>query len=141
MRLVDWGVISKARAAGLLTWFEQNTDVSADDNAPDLRPVMSGLAIGTKNGRPASVGVSLKSPATQETEADNIGMGAITGIPLACGIKFLADGQLHKPGVLSPESRHIEPKAFLSEVLIQLGKIANFSSTAFDDHIEIARSW
>jgi len=48
---------------------------------------------------------------------------------------------LHKPGVLSPESGHIEPKAFLSEVLIQLGKIANFSSTAFDDHIEIARSW
>ena len=74
--------------------------MSADDNAPDLRPVMYGLAIGTKNGRPASVGVSLKSPATQETEADNIGMGAITGIPLTCGIKFLADGQLKRPGVL-----------------------------------------
>jgi saccharopine dehydrogenase-like NADP-dependent oxidoreductase len=141
MRLVDWRLISKDRAAGLLTWFEQNTDVGAEDNASDPRPIMYGLAIGTKNGRPASVGVSLKSPATQETDADEIGMGAITGIPLACGIKFLADGQLYQPGVLSPESGHIEPKAFLSEVLIQLGKIANFSSTAFDDHIEIARSW
>ena len=141
MRLVDWRLISKDRAAGLLTWFEQNTDVGAEDNASDPRPVMYGLAIGTKNGRPASVGVSLKSPATQETDADEIGMGAITGIPLACGIKFLADGQLYQPGVLSPESGHIEPKAFLSEVLIQLSKIANFSSTAFDDHIEIARSW
>ena len=141
MRLVDWGLISKARAAGLLTRFEQNTDALAEENAPDPRPVMYGLAIGTKNGRPASVGVSLKNPATQETDADDISMGAITGIPLACGIQFLAAGQLRKPGVLSPESGHIEPKAFLSEVLIQLGKIANFSSTAFDDHIEIARSW
>ena len=141
MRLVDWRLISKARAAELLTWFEKNTDVGAEDNALDPRPVMYGLAMGAKNGRPASVGVSLKSPPTQETEADDISMGAITGIPLACGIKFLAEGQLHKPGVLSPESGHIEPKAFLSEVLIQLGKVVNFSSTAFDDHIEIARSW
>jgi len=61
---------------------------------------MYGLAAGTKNGGPATVGVSVISLANHGTGTDEIGMGAIIGIPLACGIKFLADGQLKRPGVL-----------------------------------------
>ena len=61
---------------------------------------MYGLAAGTKNGGLATVGVSLLCLATQGTGTNEIGMGAITGIPLTCGIKFLADGQLKRPGVL-----------------------------------------
>ena len=40
----------------------------------------------------SSVGVSFMGNATEESKDSAIGMGAITGIPLACGIKLLADG-------------------------------------------------
>lgn len=141
MRLVDWRLISKVRAAKFLTWFEKTIDVSAQVNGLEAPPVMYGLAIGAKDGRPASVGVSFMDPATQAAEANEIGMGAITGIPLACGVKFLIDGRLKETGVFSPEAGHINPKLFLEEVLVQLGHLTHLSSIAFEDNIKISCSW
>lgn len=141
MRLVDWGVLSRARAASLLTWVERNSEVALQEQGSDGPPVMYGLAIGTKNDQAASVGVSFMGNAADETEDSAIGMGAITGIPLACGIKKLADGSWREPGVFSPEAGHIEPRLFLSDVLEQLGQLAKLDSVAFSDNVVISRSW
>ena len=141
VNLVDWGILSRARAASLLTWVERNSEVGGQEKGSDEPPVMYGLAIGTKNEQPASVGVSFMSTATEQTEDSAIGMGAITGVPLACGIKFLAEGRMREPGVFSPEAGHIEPREFLSEVLVQLGEFSGLAATGFSDHVSISRSW
>jgi len=125
----------------LLTWVERNSEVGGQEKGSDEPPVMYGLAIGTKNEQPASVGVSFMSTATEQTEDSAIGMGAITGVPLACGIKFLAEGRMLEPGVFSPEAGHIEPREFLSEVLVQLGEHSGLAATGFSDHVSISRSW
>ena len=44
-------------------------------------------------------------------------MGEITGIPLACGIKMLAEGKINEAGVLAPEAGHIDPHDFITDVL------------------------
>ncbi len=141
MKLVDWGLISRVRAAALLTWIERNSEVGVQEEDSDTPPAMYGLAIGSKNDQPASVGVSFMSGTTEEAGNAAIGMGAITGIPLACGIKFLAEGTLREPGVFSPEAGHIEPRQFLSEVLAQLGEVSGLVDTGFNDHVTISRSW
>ena len=141
MRLVDWGLLSRVRAASLLAWVERNSEVALRGQGSDDPPVMYGLAIGSKHGQPASVGVSFMGSATEEAEDSAIGMGAITGIPLACGIKMLADGSWREPGVFSPEAGHIEPRQFLSYVLEQLGDMAELDSVAFNDQVAISRSW
>ena len=141
MRLVDWGLLSRVRAASLLAWVERNSEVALRGQGSDDPPVMYGLAIGSKHGQPASVGVSFMGSATEEAEDSAIGMGAITGIPLACGIKMLADGSWREPGVFSPEAGHIEPRQFLSDVLEQLGDMAGLDSVAFNDQVAISRSW
>ena len=141
VNLVNWGLLTRARAASLLTWVERNSEVGGQEKGSDDPPVMYGLAIGTKNEQPASVGVSFMSSASEQTEDPAIGMGAITGVPLACGIKFLAEGRMREPGVFSPEAGHIEPREFLSEVLVQLGEFSGLVATGFSDHVSISRSW
>ena len=49
----------------------------------------------------------------------NIGMGEITGIPLACGIKMLAEGHINQCGVLAPEAGH-GPHKFINDVFEEI---------------------
>ena len=57
------------------------------------------LLVASKNEMPASVGVCIPSNSDDKDmneQIKNIGMGEITGIPLACGIKMLAEGHINQ---------------------------------------------
>ena len=86
---------------------------------------MYGLAKGTKGSVDAMVGVSWVGEATQPESRYEVGMGAATGVPLACGVKFLAEGRINESGVFSPEAGIIDPSEFLEEVFKQLKNLGN----------------
>ena len=136
--LVNWRLVSRSRAAALLTWFESQRTLQPTEKDDAAPPVMYGLAVGRKNSQPASVGVSWVGEATEPGNESRVGMGAATGIPLACGVKFLSEERIDAAGVFSPEAGHIDPQEFLAEVFAQLVKLGRLSSPDFDDHIKIS---
>ncbi|MEC8414821.1 MAG: hypothetical protein VXY97_04100, partial [Pseudomonadota bacterium] len=69
-----------------------------------------------------------------------VGMGAATGVPLACGVKFLSEGQIKESGVFSPEAGIIDPKEFLEEVFEQLKNLGKVPSADLRHNIEISYS-
>jgi saccharopine dehydrogenase-like NADP-dependent oxidoreductase len=99
---------------------------------------MYGFAHGSKNGVPASVGVCIMN---DDDSFDRIGMGEITGIPLACGIKMLAEGKINEAGVLAPEAGHIDPHDLISDVLDEISKLLDLPTRKFEENIRITRSW
>ena len=99
---------------------------------------MYGFAHGSKNGVPESVGVCIIN---DDDSFDRIGMGEITGIPLACGIKMLAEGKINEAGVLAPEAGHIDPHDFISDVLDEISKFLELPLGSFEENIKITRSW
>lgn len=99
---------------------------------------MYGFAHGLKNGVPARVGVCIMN---DDDSFDRIGMGEITGIPLACGIKMLAEGKITEAGVLAPEAGHINPYDFISDVFDEISKFLGFPTLNFEENIRITRSW
>ena len=103
-------------------------------------PVMYGLAMGTKGSVDAMVGVSWVGAATQPESGYEVGMGAATGVPLACGVKFLSEGRINESGVFSPEAGLIDPKEFLKEVFEQLENLEKIPSAELRDNIEISYS-
>ena len=68
-------------------------------------------------------------------------MGEITGIPLACGIKMLAEGKINEVGVLAPEAGHIDPYDFITDVLDEISKLLDLPTLKFEENIRITRSW
>ena len=93
---------------------------------------------------PASVGVCIPSD-TKDSDMNeqikNIGMGEITGIPLACGVKMLAEGRINEVGVLAPEAGHIEPNGFISDVFEEISNLLGLPIGSLSDSILITRSW
>ena len=65
-----------------------------------------------------------------------ISMGEATGIPLACGLKLLADGKILKKGVFAPEGA-INPNDFFKE----LDNISEILHNNGSELISIFRSW
>ena len=61
--LVNWWLVSRERAAALLTWFERKRTVGVEEKSPQAPPAFYGMAVGTKHGKSASVGVSWISDA------------------------------------------------------------------------------
>ena len=139
--LVNWGIVGKERAAALLTWFGARRKMQPGEKNSGALPAMYGLAIGVKDEKDASVGVSWVREATNPDSEFEIGMGAATGIPLACGAKFLSEGRIDASGVFSPEAGVIDPKEFLSEVFEQLGISGRLPSNDLTDNIKISYSW
>lgn len=139
--LVNRDLVSRSRAAALLTWFENHRGSSAEKKDSDSPPAMYGMAIGTKGTEVAIAGAAWVGEAVEGGGNSGLTMGEATGIPLACGAKLLADGCIKEAGVFSPEAGHIEPKAFLRDVFAQLGKIGKISSPALENNIRISRSW
>ena len=140
LALVDWGLVGKERAAAFLTWFagQRKEEITKKDSkAP---PVMYGLAMGTKGSSDAAVGVSWVGEATEPESRYEVGMGAATGVPLACGVKFLSEGRINESGVFSPEAGLIDPKEFLEEVFEQLENLGKVPSAKLRDNIEISYS-
>ena len=141
--LVNVGLLSKNKAANVFAWLE-NQGSSERNLSSNYPPVMYGYADGLKNGDPASVGVCLSNEQRSSASTNNydaIGMGEITGIPLACGIKMLAEGKINKSGVFSPEAGHIDPHDFITDVLDELSKAINEPLGNFEENIRINRSW
>ena len=77
LTLVDWKLVSKTMAAKWFTWLESRAGGHRPKPSEPLSLPIYGLAIGTKDGKPASVGASFAS--NSNDEGDDIGMGAITG--------------------------------------------------------------
>ena len=141
--LVNVGLLSKNKAANVFAWLE-NQGSSERNLSSNYLPVIYGYANGLKNGDPASVGVCLSNEQRNSASTNNydaIGMGEITGIPLACGIKMLAEGKINKSGVFSPEAGHIDPHDFITDVLDELSKAINKPLGNFEENIRINRSW
>ena len=105
--LIDHRWVSLPRAARFMEWMERllPTPEQSDFLEPDRLPPLYGLAVGTKDGRPASAAVAMM-------HIGDIGMGFATGVPLACGLELLAKGELAQPGVGAPEGGAIEPRRF-----------------------------
>jgi len=144
MGLVNLRVLSKLSAANLFSLLESKQSTQKRTKGVDYPPAMYGFAHGIKNEMPASVGVCLPSN-TEDPDINeqikNIGMGEITGIPLACGIKMLAEGRINEVGVLAPEAGHIEPNGFISDVFEEISKVLGLPSGSLSDSIKITRSW
>ena len=144
MSLVNLRLLSKEKAAHLFSFLEGEQSSQKRHKGVDYPPVMYGFAHGIKNGMPASVGVCIPSD-TEDSDMNekikNIGMGEITGIPLACGIKLLAEGRINEVGVLAPEAGHIEPNEFISDVFEEISKTLGLPSDSLSDSIQITRSW
>ena len=144
MGLVNLKLLSKVNAAYLFSLLEGKQSTQKKHKDIDYPPVMYGFAHGIKNERPASVGVCIPSQ-TKDSDMDeqikNIGMGEITGIPLACGIRMLAEGQINEVGVLAPEAGHIEPHGFIAKVFEEISDVLGLPNGSLDDSIRITRSW
>jgi saccharopine dehydrogenase-like NADP-dependent oxidoreductase len=144
MSLVNFRLLSKEKAAHLFSLLEGKQSTQKRHKGIDYPPVMYGFAHGIKNGMPASAGVCIPSD-TEDSDMNekikNIGMGEITGIPLACGIKMLAEGCINEVGVLAPEAGHIEPNGFISNVFEEISKTLGLPSDSLSDSIQITRSW
>ncbi len=101
----------------------------------DEPPSLYALAMGKKDGKTASCGVTFQA-------SDLISMGEATGIPLACGLKLLADKKITKKGVFAPEGV-IDPNVFFQELneisdLLEENEGINNDGPNF---INIFRSW
>ena len=140
LALVNWGIVGKERAAELLTWFEGQRKEEITKKGSKAPPVMYGLAMGTKGSCDATVGVSWVGEATQSGSRYEVGMGAATGVPLACGVKFMSEGRINESGVFSPEAGLIDPKEFLGEVFEQLENLGKVPSAVLEDNIKISYS-
>jgi saccharopine dehydrogenase-like NADP-dependent oxidoreductase len=108
--LVTRGWFSEERAAW---WAERLERAPVDpDRTEQLRALAKGgppplfaLAVGERDGRPASAAVMI-------TSAPRGGMGGVTGVPLAVGLGLLGQGKLERRGVFAPEAG-VDPEAFL----------------------------
>ena len=140
MKLVDWKIISVERAAGIVqnlsSSIRKNLEKQGIDSRLNLKntnlsepPPLYALAIGLKDGEKASCGTMFNS-------SELISMGEATGIPLACGLKLLADGKILKKGVFAPEGA-INPNDFFKE----LDNISEILHNNGSELISIFRSW
>ena len=140
LALVNWRIVGKERAAAFLAWFAGQRKDAITKKGSKAPPVMYGLAMGTKGSVDATVGVSWVGEATQPGSRYEVGMGAATAVPLACGVKFMSEGRINESGVFSPEAGLIDPKEFLEEVFKQLEHLGKVPSSVLKDNIEISYS-
>jgi len=144
MSLVNLRLLSKEKAANLFSLLESKQSSQNRPKGGDYPPVMYGFAYGTKNGIPASAGVCIPSNSENSDlnqQIKNIGMGEITGIPLACGIKMLVEGRINQTGVLAPEAGHIEPHGFITDIFEEISSVLGLPRNSLNDSIQITRSW
>ena len=126
-KLIDLKLLSKISAARFLDWLERKSS-SNDNQQQNSLPEIYALAIGSKNNKLESVGVSYDGAPTRE-----LSMGDATGLPLALGLKMFIEGEIPVKGVISPESEAIDHRKMLLEIcnLLEIK----------DARIKIDRSW
>ena len=103
---------------------------------PKKLPSVYGLAFGTKDGHPASVGCTLTSSSSSE-----LSMGEATAYPLACGLKMFLNKEITSAGVFAPESGAIDPLTLLVNFLGIYKETSDKQSFDVGDLIVFDRSW
>jgi len=83
-------------------------ELMSADQSPPVLPALFGWAKGRSKGKPASAGATISS-------APPGSMGAMTGIPMAIGLRMLAEGRIERRGVFAPEAV-IDPDVFFDEL-------------------------
>jgi len=126
-KLIGLRLLSKRNAARFLDWLERKT-TSNNSQQPNGLPEIYALAIGLKNNKLESVGVSYEGTLTRE-----LSMGDATGLPLALGLRMFIEGEISIKGVISPESEGINHRKMLLEICNLFG--------IRDAKIKIERSW
>ncbi len=121
--LVDKKLISFKQGASLLEWLERKIGTPSIEKQIKGLPSIYGLARGFKDNKNASVAVTL----SEEELSNSWGMGAITGFPLAFGLKLLLENKINKKGVFAPEGGAINPDDFFSLLT--------------DHPLSVSRSW
>ena len=134
--LVEWRLISKKQAARTLNWLEGKVFQSAGVEESEKLPSVYGLAFGTKDGEPASVGCTLSSGSSSD-----LSMGEATAYPLACGLEMFLNREITRSGVFAPESGAIDPSTFLDNFLGVFEEPSNKYSFDASDLIVLDRSW
>ena len=126
-KLIALRLLSKGIAARFLDWLERSSSSKKSQQQNNL-PEIYALAIGSKNNKLESVGVSYDGTPTRE-----LSMGDATGLPLALGLKMFIEGEIPVKGVISPESEAIDHRKMLLEIcnLLEIK----------DARIKIDRSW
>ena len=126
-KLIALRLLSKEIAARFLDWLERSSSSKKSQQQNNL-PEIYALAIGSKNNKLESVGVSYDGTPTRE-----LSMGDATGLPLALGLKMFIEGDIPIKGVISPESEAIDHRKMLLEIcnLLEIK----------DASIKIDRSW
>ena len=126
-KLIALKLLSKRIAASFLDWLERNSSSKKSQQHNNL-PEIYALAIGSKNNKLESVGVSYDGTPTRE-----LSMGDATGLPLSLGLKMFIEGEIPSKGVISPESEAIDHRKMLLEIcnLLEIK----------DASIKIDRSW
>ena len=121
--LVDKKLISFKQGASFLEWLERKIGTPSIEKQIEGLPSIYGLARGLKDNKNASVAVTL----SEEELSNSWGMGAITGFPLAFGLKLLLENKINKKGVFAPEGGAINPDDFFSLLT--------------DHPLSVSRSW
>ena len=121
--LVDKKLISFKQGASFLEWLERKIGTPSIEKQIKGLPSIYGLARGLKDNKNASVAVTL----SEEELSNSWGMGAITGFPLAFGLKLLLENKINKKGVFAPEGGAINPDDFFSLLT--------------DHPLSVSRSW
>ena len=112
---------------GFLDWLERNIP-SSNNQLENSLPEIYALAIGKKDNKLESVGISYDGTPTRE-----LSMGDATGLPLALGLKMFLQNEITERGVIAPESRAIDHRKLLLEIFKLMG--------IEDASIKINRSW
>ena len=121
--LVDKKLISFKQGASFLEWLERKIGTPSIEKQIEGLPSIYGLARGLKDNKNASVAVTL----SEEELSNSWGMGAITGFPLAFGLKLLLENKINKKGVFAPEGGAIN--------------LDDFFSLLTDHPLSVSRSW
>ena len=121
--LLDKKLISFKQGASFLEWLERKIGTPSIEKQIEGLPSIYGLARGLKDNKNASVAVTL----SEEELSNSWGMGAITGFPLAFGLKLLLENKINKKGVFAPEGGAINPDDFFSLLT--------------DHPLSVSRSW
>ena len=126
-KLIGMKILSKRKAASLLEWME-SIDTNRSLSTSNALPEVYALAMGTKQNKSESVGVSIET-----TEIRDLTMGESTGYTLALGLKMFLKNEISSTGVIGPESKSIDARKFLSELFLIFGYK--------DATIKIDKSW
>jgi saccharopine dehydrogenase-like NADP-dependent oxidoreductase len=137
-RLVNSGLVSLERAAAWVEWLEgvgkpvkppaDYLREVLDERAAKLLPLFA-VAVGRKDGRPASVAAAVVS-------APAVGMGGATGVPLAVGLAVVRPDGEQPRGVFAPEGI-VEPKRFFD----RLAPLCDPVKASVADLVLVSRSW